>query len=381
MSNKKLAILGLAAVAMVVIAVITAQQAQQQPGTESQNQIYLLGGLDPDDIAQIVIQSDDETLTLTRQKSGFVVGEKENYPAKTQKVNDVIVDCLDIQTTTLITDDPQNHTELGVTEEQAATAVRFYRPDANLITGIIIGDKKEKGKGYFARLVNADHTYEIPSNPWISTDPMEYIDRELINIDTDTIVVVTVSGPNDHYTLLQDPNSRFITFKDMPGNVTLKMDEARSVVNVLESIRCDDVIKQPSDLNLVFNRQYVCVMKDSTVYTLNIAQEAGKTYVTLDADFTDKTPVMKEKKVESEEALKEKEAKLLARDNAQLFTERHAGWIYVIPEYKADNLTKSEDDLLEISESQSAVEPAGDTETPQADVAAEPPTADTNDIE
>ena len=56
---------------------------------------------------------------------------------------------------------------------------------------------------------------------------------------------------------------------------------------------------------------------------------------------------MKERAVETEEELKKKEAKLLARDSAEEFSKKHAGWLYQIPEYKAKILTKDLSELLE----------------------------------
>src|SRR4030043_128909 len=109
----------------------------------------------------------------------------------------------------------------------------------------------------------------------------------------------------------------------------------------------------------------MCRLKDSTVYALRIAQKDGKTYVSCVAEFTDKTPVEKAPvdqggKVESEEELKKKEAKLLARDNATKFTTKHQGWVYEIAEWKAKNLMKELADLIgdeKKSEENAAVDP------------------------
>ncbi len=111
-------------------------------------------------------------------------------------------------------------------------------------------------------------------------------------------------------------------------------------------MRFDDVKKNSGDLS--FDSQFVCRLKDSTVYTVKLAQKDGKTYVTCEADFTDTAPVvMKENEVQSEEQLKKNEAKLLARDKAKEFTVKHQGWVYEIADWKAKYLTKQLSDLLE----------------------------------
>jgi hypothetical protein len=101
----------------------------------------------------------------------------------------------------------------------------------------------------------------------------------------------------------------------------------------------------------------VCKLNDSTVYTLEIAQEDGKTYVGCQAEYTGEVPTKDMTKVESEEVLKEKEAKLLALDNVRVFSTKHQGWIYEIAEWKAKDLTKELSELIEDEEKPEEVKP------------------------
>ena len=69
------------------------------------------------------------------------------------------------------------------------------------------------------------------------------------------------------------------------------------------------------------------------------------------AEFTDKSPVVKKRGVvESEEELKEKESKLLARDTTIKFNKKHKNWIYEIESWRAINMTKKFDELIEDKE-------------------------------
>jgi hypothetical protein len=81
---------------------------------------------------------------------------------------------------------------------------------------------------------------------------------------------------------------------------------------------------------------------------MKIAQKDDKTFITCRAGFTDKTPVTKDEGiVESEEELKKKEAKLLARDKAEEFSSNHSNWVYEISENDAENLAKKPSELFE----------------------------------
>jgi len=99
--------------------------------------------------------------------------------------------------------------------------------------------------------------------------------------------------------------------------------------------------------DLAFEQTYICRLKDSTVHTLEIATNDDKNLIKCRAEFTDTEQVIKENKVESQEELKKKEAKLLARDAAEQFNKNHSNWIYEIDDWKAKNLTKDLNSLLE----------------------------------
>jgi len=369
MSNKKLTILGIVAVLMVLWAVMQSRISNRTE-VEPAGLMYLIQGFDPSGVNSIVIGTGEDAFTLKRQGSGFVVADKDNYPAKTSEINSLITKCLEIQTSEFVTDNPANHEDLEIAEENARSVIKFMKADPNssLLTGIVIGKTRELGQGTYVRMLSSDtalsnKVYVTANAPWFGGGAMNYVDQELISAKSDDIESVTVSSQDGAYTLRKKQDSDDIILDNIPAGKKLKSNDARSVFTALISLRFDDVKKLPSDM--AFDKQYMCRLKDSTVYALRIAQEDDKTYVSCVAEFTDKTPVEKASidqggEVESEEELKKKEAKLLARDNAAKFTVKHDGWVYEIAEWKSKNLTKKLDDLLE------------DEEKTQEDAAADP---------
>lgn len=370
MSDKKLTILGIVAVVMVVWAVIQSHLSNRV-GAESGEQVYLIQGLDTNEIGSIVVGTGEEAVRLKRERGRFVVADKDNYPAKTSEINNLISKCLEIKTQELVTDNPANHEALEVTEDKARYVIKFMTPEPNSVelAGVAVGKTEELGNGTYVRLLSSDpalsnKVYVASSSPWFSTGATSYLDQELVSVERDKIESVMINSPNGPYTLKQKEGSKDIVLENMPAGKKLKSSDAQSVFTALTSLRFDDVKKKPSDLT--FDKQYLCRLKDSTVYTLSIAQKDDKTYVLCTADFTDTTPVEKAPldqggQVESEEELKKKEAKLLARDEAVKFTEKHQGWAYEIPDWKAKNLTKTLSELLEDEE-----KPAAGTEDPNA---------------
>lgn len=350
MTHKKLGYLAITAAVMVGWAVLQSRIARQSAAQPMFGSSPLVQGLPIDKIAKVTILSRNgqDTTTLKRLDGHFVSVDKGNYPVDVSKLNTLLNSCLDIRTTERITADAANHADLGVTDETAQYAVRFYGQDDKLLTGVLISERKSNPDGAYARLADDNTVYFIQSPPWLSTGAIDYINRSLFQLEKADIRTVTVLWPQGDYTLSAQDGGSIAIDPAAPEGKRYKGTDYQSVFGVLTSLQCDDVRSEAAIADkLTFDRRYVCTMKDSTVYTLQLAKQGDKTYTKISAEFTDKTPVEKERRVESEEELKVKEAKLNAIEVAQKFNERHKGWIYEIPSYKAGEFTKTLDDLLE----------------------------------
>ncbi len=348
MNDKKLTLLGIIAVGMVIWAVAQTR-ISNKIRVASGKSAYLIQGLETRDIDSITIGTGDDEVALKRQaESQFVVANKDNYPAEMKQINDLITKCLDIQTTQFITEKKENYETLGVTEAKARNVVKFLKSDGSLLTGIIVGNARQTSQGSYVRLATNDKVYVAPDVPLLGSGSMNYINQELITVAPDNIESVTVISPDGQYTLKTKTEGEGIMLENIPAGKKLKDSDSKSVFNAATDIRFTDVRKQSAETNeLNFDRQYICRSADSTVYTIKIARKDSKTFVLCQVEFTDTTPVTIKKEGESEEELKKKEAKLLARDKAKKFTAKHQGWIYEIADWKAQNLTKELWVLLE----------------------------------
>jgi len=345
MSNKKLAVLGILAVLMVVWAVIQARSNRQK--TEPTGPIYLIQGLDPTDITSIVIGSSDGSFTLKRKNGGFVVADRDNFPAVTEKINQLITTCLEIKTLELRTDNAANHKELGVTEETASSFVKFYKADSSLITGAIVGKEGPRPPTAYVRLAASDKVYLVERSPWIQTGPIEYVDPKIVAVDKENVESVSVISPEGEYTIAADEMGKGIVFQNIPPGKRLKGSDHELAFDALWDLTFDDVFRVGKK-NLNFDRRFICRLKDSTVFALEIARLDGRTYLTCEADFTDEIPAMEANL--SEGLLKERQDKLQGQARAKEFTAKHAGWVYRLYEYKAARFLYNLSDLLEDEE-------------------------------
>jgi hypothetical protein len=355
MSNRNLLILGFTAAAMVALAVVVAGIGEK-PYARKDQIAYLIQGLDPDQVARITIGKPGEEVILNRRGANFVVANLDNYPARTSEINKLITTCLDIQTAELYTDNPANHKDLGVSEPNARVLVKFYKAatenktDLSLLTGVIVGREKQKGRGIgYIRRVDDNKVYLAAAQiPMIKELAMDYVEQGLTSVKREDINSIAVSCPNDTYILLPGDDDKTVVLQDLAEGKKLNNVTANRVFTALANLIFEDVNAESSKRGLLFDRRYLCRLKDTTVYSIWLAKDAGLWFAKCDARFADQTPVTKTQgEVESDEQLKIKETKLIARDAAEEFSETHKGWVYQIPDYMAANLTKTSAELLE----------------------------------
>lgn len=349
MTDRKLVILAIAAVIMAGWAVLQSRLAQRAGAHRMVLRTPLIQGLDLDAIARITLTSGqgENTVTLTKASGRFTVAEKDGYPANISEINRLLSSCLDIRVTEHITSNAANHSDLGVTDQAARYVVRFFNAAGDEITGVVISETQSEPDGAYARLTTSEDTYFIQSPPWLSTRAIDYINTALIEVDRNAIRQVTVRSPEGKYVLATDGEGQAIELEDMPADKQFKGTAYRTVFEALSSLRFEDVMAQanaPADM--LFDRSYVCLLEDTTIYTVMLSDYDDKTYVIVTSEFMDTSPVQIERD-DSPEELKKKEAKLLAMDASEAFAQRHKGWIYTIASVKAEDLTKPLDDLLE----------------------------------
>ena len=223
MSNKKLAILGIIAIVMVVLAGVQLRLSSGKQRLSLGAPSYLIQGLDTDKIASIVLGAADNQVILSRRGNRFVVESKDDYPAKATKINGVIAACLDIKTAEFVTGNPANHADLGVTEEQARHVVKLFGRDGNLITGLLISPPNTDRAGSYLRLISSNDVYLTIDRPWPARfSDMDFIDTALLSIDRNEISSVTVTSPQESYTLRAEGTGRVITLENMPAGKKFK---------------------------------------------------------------------------------------------------------------------------------------------------------------
>ena len=337
----------------MVLLTFVVSHVSTRPTLAGKTDSPLIQGLNTVDIAGITLGPQDKSLTLKKEGQGFLLVEKDGYPASIQKINNLVTSCLDIRRGELVTDNPENHKDLGLTEDTAKNIIKFLNAEGQLITGLMVGERDDMAKGDYVRLISDDQdtsnkAYLSLNVPFLDMTAMSYIDKTLFKVQKKDIAKITVIGPGGRYDLLAGEDDK-IMLENIPEGKELKDDIYEKVFTAVTDLEFSDV-KKESEMTpkLDFDRSYICQLKDASIYIFQLAQKDDKTYLKCLSDYADKTPVtMKRGVVESDKELKEKEAKLLARDNSIKFNKKHGGWVYEIVNWRAVNMTRNFEDLFE----------------------------------
>lgn len=346
MSNKSLSILGIAAVIAVVLAIMTSKMAQTGSDT-AKSAFNIVQGLDPAGIAKIVIADKDSTLEIIKQGKIFVIGGKDNYPAAIKSVNELITKVLDIKANPdVLTRSSANYADLMVADDNAGKIIKFLDGEDKVITGVIIGKMLDSGDTAI-RLVNKDDVYTSSSKIWMDTSAMGFMGTKIVSAPADKIVKVSVKYDGGSYEMTRQSGESDINFATaLPAGKQLKGKDYEQVFNALSNFNFSDVMTDAKASDMKFDTTYICQLDDSTVYTFLVAAKDGKYFVKCSNEFTDLSQVQISQ-TDSQDELKKKEAKLLARDNAAKFNAANKGWVYEIASGQAENFTKKLESLIE----------------------------------
>ena len=363
MSDKNLMKLGIAAAVMAVLAIIVSI-----PRSEKVSEIVkgtpLIQGIDTTSIAAIEVSGSGKTARLEKSGDGFVVANKDNYPALLEKVNKLIVDCLDITIDNMVTDNPENHTDLEVLESNAKHVVKFFDKDNKLITGLVVGKRDESGAGVYVRKLSdkpevSSKVYITPQTSWLQANPVSYVEKKLLECEKKDIQNVAVTTPEGTYQIVAQPagDDVKLSLPNIPEGKQAKGKEYESVFGAATSIEFSD-LKKASDIDpsVKFDYSYVISSNDQTELILKIAKssEAGqdKYYVKCSSEYKNKEFMQKLKSGSisidgSKESMEKADSQIQVFQSTQDFNTRHKDWVYVLDSWKAGNMVKSFSDLIE----------------------------------
>jgi hypothetical protein len=274
-----------------------------------------------------VSRGDGSRVTLKKQPTGWLVGERE-YPADAGKVRKLLIDLSALSTVEAKTSDPSKYSQLGVedvtTPTAAGTRIDLVTPEK--VNGVIVGKTAGMKSGYVRA---ADVKQSVLATPQIvaEADPKRWIDTTLVDIPESRIKEIEVSpasGPSYRVTREKKEQTDFTVTGVPKGRELSSPSAANPVAGELAMLALTDVRKAPSaDAPAKPERAVFRTFDGLEIQVLGVKDG--------DRHFVSLVPTSSAKETGSE---------------VQALEARARGWQFEIPAYKYDGFFKPLEELL-----------------------------------
>jgi hypothetical protein len=354
MNNKSILIL--TAITLIIIVAATLSTRSRAPQTVIETPL-----LNPElknrvnDVSQIIIESNEASVHISREDSNWVVMQADNYPAQFDKVKKLVLEIADLTIMSEKTSNPALYSELGVeditVENSDSKLLSLQDTTGTNIASIIIGDRRGSDALY-VRNAAENTSYQVEGQPEVSADPEDWIVKELLNVDNERIMEVTISHPDgDTVVLTRDQGEENFTL-----GTTLEGRKARSEYftnqpgTFLDDLRIQNV---KSQANFTFPAdQIVTTIKtyDGLKATIYSAKIDNINYASL--SFTIDEAVVQAAESSERDIVIGEDASTPPdiRQEAENLNKKVTNWVFVIPQSKYLLLSKQAEELTDLIE-------------------------------
>ncbi|MGK0296768.1 MAG: hypothetical protein ACI9XC_000361 [Gammaproteobacteria bacterium] len=359
MKNKRLLILACLTLVIIVAASISTNKRAPQTVIEK---ISLAPELKSqiNNVAQIIIESADGAVHIAKDDNEWVVMQADNYPARFDKVKKLVLDTADLYVLSEKTSNPALFNELGVediTEEDSnSTLLTLLDSSGTSLTSIIVGNSRTQDSVY-VRTAGSNNTYLVSGQPDVTTNPTDWIEKDLFNIANERIMEVVIEHPDgdilnltraqgkENFTLTTIPEgrkSRSEYFTNQPGtflaNVSILNAKSREVFSFPE-----------------LPVKTIIATYDGLVATINSAKVEGQDHASLEFSVDESLYTSTQDMDDSTIVIGEEEPTALdIKQEVQALNDKVREWVFIIPQAKHLILSKTISELTDVIEEESA---------------------------
>jgi len=333
------------------------------------------------DVNEVVIETQEQTMTLVRGEQTWGVKEKAGYRADVEKVKQVIVGLADLRIHESKTQNPELYERLGLQDKDqegsTSKTVTVKTADNSEAAKLVIGNQRPaKGNprmsDIYVRKPGDPQTWLAIGNVPIETMPDEWLDKEVTALPTKRVRQVTVTHPKGDTLHLSKakPDDLDFHLDSIPSGFKISSQfNLNNVVGTLVQLSLEDV-KPQAEVDFSANRGVSAVLetfdglrlhvqttkldehvwgKFSTEFDANLIQPSESETKPEDSQKSDETETEKGDKdtgadiPEKESILKKPEE---VQKEVERLNQRVKDWAYALPSFRVENFSKLKKDLI-----------------------------------
>lgn len=316
------------------------------------------------DVEQIKITAGEQTIPLERKATGWVLTNKDDYPADLTKIRQLLIGLSQLTVVESKTNNPDNYEKLGTKDPGAgvtSTLIEVLAKGGGSLVSVIVGNQAPARTGsgrneYYMRKKGEAQNFLVEGNLVVGKSTADWIDKQLTNIDNKRIAEVTVAhNDGTRITVKKDrpDQTDFIAVEPKNHAGTKSQFALNNVGTTLAHLTIQDVAKAESmDLGKP-DMDATLKTFDGLVITAQFAKKDNKTYTKLrvshDASLSSPPADVSTPKDDGKQTntnATPADPATVQKEAADLTT-RLSPWLFEIPSYQAESLGKRPVDLFE----------------------------------
>jgi hypothetical protein len=417
MNLKNLIILAIITLAVIVTAAVLNQPTTTTTSSDNKKFFpHLLKSLDR--VTEIIVSTKGEVATLTRNAEGvWQLQEKHNYPVALDKVHKLLIGVAELVKLEAKTNNPKLFNKLGLeditVEASQSKQITLKTAKGKTLASLIVGNDKVAKTDSTLREIYVRRAED--KQAWLTIGQLKvepaatnWLNTKIVDVDSTRVRNVSITHPDgDKVGVFKaTPYDEDFQLADIPAQAKVKLPyQLKNIATTLSNLDLDDVTtaneitfaddastravfttfdglevtmvtmnkedKHYAKFSAVFNPEAIWVEpatedKSSVEQSpeATTAKDESSTELTPAVDSTEETKTSWQPKPADE--IKQQIEKLNARGK---------DWVYILSDYKVDDLAKKPKDLIE------EAKPVDTSDTPQIDELGTPATADTSQVD
>ncbi|MDX2117734.1 MAG: DUF4340 domain-containing protein [Planctomycetota bacterium] len=367
----------------------------QQRAAPVLSETATLGPLSPglserlNDVAEIALRKGKDTTTLRKAGNDWTIVEKSGYPAMFESVKQLAINLAALEKLQAKSDKPEHYKVLGVADpapdNDVAAGVELKDSTGKAIRSLVIGGTRGGFGGAPAeatvRIPGEAQVWQVRGTAVINADPLFWLQRTILEVNRERVkqVVITPSvavdagavGPStslgSRLVLTREtPETTTFAVADLPAGRELSSASAGDGIGAalayvsFDDVKAASVLKDVPPLATAEYRTFDGLVVKSTVYKQDTSwyatfsavfeEPAAPPATAGDKPGADGQPEAKPAAGKSRDEVNKEVAKI----NSTL-----GGWAFLLPEFKAKQLSSAMSDLLKPLETPKAPTAAG----------------------
>lgn len=319
---------------------------ENRRGTDLAAGSDFIKGLDIEKVQKIVLTFEgDKKIVLLRENGRFVLENFKSYPAKTEKVNELIYRMASIEVGDMVkgsaSAEEMNSFELG--DKNGRSRVELFDKDGNQTISFRIG-KAYKGRGHYLVKSGRSDVYISRNALTLSSSYKDYIDFDLIKMRPLDVEKVTLPG-SEHVEIVRKENEFVV---QDTSRKDYKKEKIQEYVDHLAKLSFEDYysLSDREVDNLRFDKELEIKLKSNLIYKIGAGAKDQDYYLKFMAMVDEMPGQVVISKDDSTEKLKGIEEMVKAQSQAQRFNFEKANWVYKVKKETYDKIIAGEKSLL-----------------------------------